>query len=103
MENSEDATMIEPAMISLKNVQKINKRQAEFIANEALSALEKHTSLSDVCKHISVKLNIKYGQNAKWICMASEDPKMCGYIFDVCQYMQFTIGKIYFLVAAISI
>ena len=92
----------EPTVI-IKKSQRLLISQQEFIAQLAIKAISKASTLPDICKVVSVSLNKAYGEDQNWICIASEDPKMCGYVYQCKAYVQFALGPYYFLVASISI
>ena len=91
-----------PLSVKLKKIQKLSGIQVERIAKLSIKALSKIDSLSNACEYIATSLKVMYGNEQSWICMASADPNMCGYIFKCKGYVQFMLSDHYFLVACIS-
>ena len=86
--------------VTLKKVEKISGSLLERIIKLAVKGLSRMDKLSDVCKFISTTLNSRYGEEQSWICMASTDSNMCGYVPRCKGYIQFTVDEYYFLVVS---
>lgn len=91
-----------PIGATIKKVQRLSGSQVERIAKLAIKALTKSESLANACEFISTILNARSGSEYKWICMASADPHMCGYLFNCKGYTQLLVDNYYFLVACTS-
>eukprot|EP00826_Nyctotherus_ovalis_P034184 TRINITY_DN2808_c0_g2_i2.p1 TRINITY_DN2808_c0_g2~~TRINITY_DN2808_c0_g2_i2.p1 ORF type:complete len:111 (-),score=26.38 TRINITY_DN2808_c0_g2_i2:119-451(-) len=99
-DSSDSFELFKPMSVTLKKIQQLSTSQVERIAKLAIKAMAKTQSLPDVCKFISTSMNVKSGGALSWICMASTDPNMCGYLFRCKGYVQFMLGEHYFLVAS---
>eukprot|EP00826_Nyctotherus_ovalis_P059138 TRINITY_DN819_c0_g1_i1.p1 TRINITY_DN819_c0_g1~~TRINITY_DN819_c0_g1_i1.p1 ORF type:complete len:110 (+),score=24.77 TRINITY_DN819_c0_g1_i1:169-498(+) len=91
-----------PISATIKKVQRLSGSQVERIAKLAIKALMKSDSLASACEFISTILNARCGGEHNWICMASADPHMCGYLFKCKGYVQLMVDNYYFLVACTS-
>lgn len=100
--NINEETQPEQLRVTVKKIKGLTHKQAEHIARLSIRAIAESNSLSDVCEYISTTLNAR-SNNQHWICMASTDPNMCGYLFKCKGYTQFALSNYYFLVASTSV
>ena len=99
MGNLKNCCNPEDGNISIKKVERLSEFQIDLICKLAIKGMCRGESLSDICKRISTRLNIKYNQRQNWLCIASSDHNMCGYISNCKGYMQFSLNDYYFLAA----
>ena len=85
--------------IEIKQVSGLTKSQIELVAKAAMVGREKVTSLSDLCQVVSTVLTMQES-DYNWICIASEDAGMVGYIGNCEGFMKFAYGKYCFIVGA---
>lgn len=100
--DSESSERINQRAVTIKNIQQLSNSLVEKIARLTLKSMAKTEALADVCKRISTTLNANCGGKHNWICMASIDPNMSGYLFKCQGYTQYMVDNYYFLVACTS-